>query len=88
MDIYTPEISPVLFDDNNDDDEADCFVCKFLRSHTEYSSYLNINVYKSKLCIKKVLLVLKFEYIGEFHIKFPKYPKYEDFLILNLKVLF
>ena len=57
----------VLFDDINDDDKAHFFVCKFLRSHTEYSSYLNIYVYKGKLCIKKVLLLLKFEHVGEFY---------------------
>ena len=45
MDIYTPEISRVLFDDNDDDDEADFFVCKFLRTHTEYSSYINIYIF-------------------------------------------
>ena len=76
MNIYTLEICGVLFDDDDDDDddEAVFFVFKFLHTHTVNTSYITIYVCEGKLCRTKILWVLKFEQVGEFHKKFQNPP--------------
>ena len=50
------------------------FVFKFLHTHTVNTSYITIYVCEGKLCRTKILWVLKFEQVGEFHKKFQNPP--------------
>ena len=64
--ISIPLISRVLFDDNDDDDEADFFVCKFLRTHTEYSSFPSSEKKNRRTATKSgILSRLRFAKLGD-----------------------